>query len=55
MQKTSDLNVVETRPLPSPGELLAALPKTEAQAPAEPLVLVETRSASEGESTAPNA
>ena len=32
MQKTSDLNVVETRPLPSPGELLAALPKSEAQA-----------------------
>jgi 3-deoxy-7-phosphoheptulonate synthase len=32
VRKTSDLNVVETRPLPSPGELLAALPKTEAQA-----------------------
>jgi 3-deoxy-7-phosphoheptulonate synthase len=32
MQKTSDINVVETRALPSPGELLAALPKTEAQA-----------------------
>lgn len=32
MRKTSDLNVVETRPLPSPGELLAQLPKTEAQA-----------------------
>ncbi|GAB1490208.1 3-deoxy-7-phosphoheptulonate synthase [Opitutaceae bacterium] len=32
MQRTSDLNVVETRALPSPGELLAELPKTEAQA-----------------------
>jgi 3-deoxy-7-phosphoheptulonate synthase len=32
MQKTSDLNVVETRPLPSPGALLAALPKSEAEA-----------------------
>src|SRR5471032_3608508 len=32
MQKTSDINVVETRALPSPGELLTALPKTEAQA-----------------------
>jgi len=32
MQKTSDLNVVETRPLPSPASLLAELPKTEAQA-----------------------
>ncbi len=32
MRKTSDLNVVETRPLPTPGELLAQLPKTEAQA-----------------------
>ena len=32
MRKTSDINVVETRPLPSPGELLAELPKTEAQA-----------------------
>lgn len=31
MQKTSDLNVVETRALPSPAALLAALPKTEAQ------------------------
>ena len=32
MQRTSDLNVVETRPLPSPSVLLAELPKTEAQA-----------------------
>src|SRR5471032_1109339 len=32
MQKTSDINVVETRALPSPGALLTALPKTEAQA-----------------------
>jgi len=32
MQKTSDINVVETRPLPSPAALLAAAPKTEAQA-----------------------
>lgn len=32
MQRTSDLNVVETRALPSPAALLAALPKTEAQA-----------------------
>ena len=32
MQKTSDINVVETRALPSPAELLAGLPKTEAQA-----------------------
>ena len=32
MQKTSDLNVVETRALPSPAVLLAELPKTEAQA-----------------------
>jgi 3-deoxy-7-phosphoheptulonate synthase len=32
MQKTSDLNVVETRPLPPPAALLAELPKTEAQA-----------------------
>src|SRR5882757_3890880 len=31
MQKTSDINVVETRALPSPGALLAELPKTEAQ------------------------
>lgn len=31
MQKTSDINVAETRPLPSPAELLAELPKTEAQ------------------------
>ncbi len=32
MHKTSDINVVETRPLPSPAQLLAALPKTESQA-----------------------
>jgi len=32
MQRTSDINVVETRPLPSPAALLAELPKTEAQA-----------------------
>ena len=32
MQKTSDINVVETRALPSPAELLAELPKTESQA-----------------------
>jgi 3-deoxy-7-phosphoheptulonate synthase len=32
MQKTSDINVVETRPLPAPSTLLAELPKTEAQA-----------------------
>jgi 3-deoxy-7-phosphoheptulonate synthase len=32
MQKTSDINVVETRLLPSPATLLAELPKTEAQA-----------------------
>jgi 3-deoxy-7-phosphoheptulonate synthase len=32
MQKTSDINVVETRALPSPGALLAEIPKTEAQA-----------------------
>ena len=32
MQKTSDINVVETRALPSPGALLAELPKTETQA-----------------------
>ncbi len=32
MQKTSDINVVETRPLPPPASLLAALPKTDAQA-----------------------
>ncbi len=31
MQKTSDITVVETRPLPSPAALLAELPKTEAQ------------------------
>jgi 3-deoxy-7-phosphoheptulonate synthase len=32
MQRTSDINVVETRRLPSPSELLAATPKSEAQA-----------------------
>ena len=32
MQKTSDINVVETRALPSPSALLAEIPKTEAQA-----------------------
>jgi len=32
MQRTSDINVVETRALPSPVALLAELPKTEAQA-----------------------
>lgn len=32
MQRTSDINVVETRPLPSPAALLAEIPKTEAQA-----------------------
>ena len=32
MQKTSDINVVETRTLPSPAALLAELPKSEAQA-----------------------
>jgi len=32
MQRTSDINVIETRPLPTPAELVAALPKTEAQA-----------------------
>jgi 3-deoxy-7-phosphoheptulonate synthase len=32
MQKTSDINVLETRALPSPAALLAELPKTEAQA-----------------------
>jgi 3-deoxy-7-phosphoheptulonate synthase len=32
MQRTSDINVVETRALPSPAVLLAQLPKTEAQA-----------------------
>ncbi len=32
MQKTSDINVVETRPLPSPATLLAELPKTETEA-----------------------
>ncbi|WP_438480885.1 3-deoxy-7-phosphoheptulonate synthase [Oleiharenicola lentus] len=32
MQKTSDINVVETRALPSPGAMLAEIPKSEAQA-----------------------
>jgi 3-deoxy-7-phosphoheptulonate synthase len=32
MQKTSDINVVETRALPSPAQLLAELPKQENQA-----------------------
>lgn len=32
MHRTSDINVLETRPLPTPGELLASLPKTESQA-----------------------
>ncbi|MEY4939614.1 MAG: Phospho-2-dehydro-3-deoxyheptonate aldolase, Tyr-sensitive [Verrucomicrobiota bacterium] len=32
MEKTSDINVIETRALPSPAALLAELPKTEAQA-----------------------
>jgi 3-deoxy-7-phosphoheptulonate synthase len=32
MQKTSDLNVLETRVLPSPATLLAELPKTDVQA-----------------------
>jgi 3-deoxy-7-phosphoheptulonate synthase len=32
MQRTSDLNVVETRPLPSPSALLTEIAKTEAQA-----------------------
>jgi 3-deoxy-7-phosphoheptulonate synthase len=32
MQRTSDINVVETRPLPSPSALLAQAPKTERQA-----------------------
>lgn len=32
MHKTSDINVVETRTLPSPAALLAELPKTEAEA-----------------------
>ncbi len=32
MQITSDINVVETRALPSPAKLLAELPKTDAQA-----------------------
>jgi 3-deoxy-7-phosphoheptulonate synthase len=32
MQRTSDINVVETRPLPSPAALLAEIPKSEEQA-----------------------
>jgi 3-deoxy-7-phosphoheptulonate synthase len=32
MQKTSDINVVETRALPSPAALLSAVPKSDAQA-----------------------
>ena len=32
MQRTSDINVVETRPLPSPSALLAEIPKSDAQA-----------------------
>jgi 3-deoxy-7-phosphoheptulonate synthase len=32
MQRTSDINVVETRALPSPAQLLRELPKTEGQA-----------------------
>jgi 3-deoxy-7-phosphoheptulonate synthase len=32
MQRTSDINVVETRPLPSPAALLRDIPKTETQA-----------------------
>ena len=32
MQRTSDINVVETRPLPSPSALLAEMPKNEDQA-----------------------
>lgn len=32
MHRTSDINVLETRALPTPGELLASLPKTESQA-----------------------
>jgi 3-deoxy-7-phosphoheptulonate synthase len=32
VRKTSDINVIETRVLPSPNELLAVRPKTEAQA-----------------------
>ncbi len=31
MQKTSDINVIETRQLPTPAELLSEIPKTEAQ------------------------
>ena len=32
MQRTSDINVIETRPLPTPAELVALLPKTETHA-----------------------
>ncbi len=31
MQRTSDINVIETRPLPAPEKVLRTLPKTEAQ------------------------
>ncbi|HEY4988939.1 MAG TPA: 3-deoxy-7-phosphoheptulonate synthase, partial [Opitutaceae bacterium] len=31
MQRTSDINVVETRPLPSPSALLAEAPKSDVQ------------------------
>ncbi len=31
MQRTSDINVIETRPLPAPEEVLRTLPKTDAQ------------------------
>jgi 3-deoxy-7-phosphoheptulonate synthase len=32
VQRTSDINVIETKPLPSPAELMASLPKSESQA-----------------------
>ena len=32
MQRTSDLNVLETRALPSPAQMVGDLPKSEAQA-----------------------
>jgi len=32
MQRTSDINVVETRPLPTPAALLSEIPKTVSQA-----------------------
>ena len=31
VQRTSDINVIETRPLPTPAELMASLPKTDEQ------------------------